>query len=183
MTAGARPALPSLVLTAGLLALGACGEVADDAGSTTSPTATPSSTSTTSPPATTTAPTAHTDWPTGIGPSPTRPSRPGGTLTTPPPRGDAAPIPTDARAYAQDFARAWAARDAGRSQLLSTPAASKQASAITAAGTPQLQACEGAAGSAYCTFTAADQTIVVRVSTQTASAGKPDAVTEVQFRG
>jgi hypothetical protein len=161
--------------------LAACGSGAGATGARPSATSSTTSGSATASTGTGGAP-ATTGWPTAAGPSPTRPGKPDPTLTTPPPAHDPAPLPHDARAYAEDFAHAWSHHDTGRGALLATPQAYEHTFAVTPSGTPKLQSCEGAAGSTYCTFTSGDDTMVVRVGNQTASAGEPDGVTEVQFR-
>ncbi|MDY7100660.1 MAG: hypothetical protein S0880_05685, partial [Actinomycetota bacterium] len=64
---------------------------------------------------------------------------------------------------------------------LSTPEASGQAEALggAAAAPWQLDTCEGAAGSAYCTFTADGAELVVRVG----QVEQPPLVTEITVQG
>ncbi len=156
-------AITTAVLAAVTALLGGCGDTAGPgAASTTSPATTATPTPTT-PPASPTQPTPNT------------------TMTVPPPARDQAPPPTNATDYAREFVTAWASGNSGRGELLATPTAHKQAFASTPGAAPSFDGCEGAAGSAYCTFTGDEYTMVVRVSTQTASAGAPHAVTEVRF--
>ena len=80
-----------------------------------------------------------------------------------------------------ELARYRAASDG--TEVFATDEAFDQLFAFEGVGTPgtwQLVACEGAAGSSFCTFTAGgDPTLTVRVLNELASQSSPDAVVEV----
>lgn len=114
----------------------------------------------------------------GSGESPT--SEATGGSSTPSGGGSATAFPTDAQAYAQALVDAWQAGDRDLAvQLVRDPDDADELFDDDLAGTPTLQGCEGAAGSSYCTFTGQGYEIVVRVANETATAGQPGAVSDV----
>lgn len=100
--------------------------------------------------------------------------------------GDGPGIPTDPAAYATALVEAWATGDTATARVLATQEAVDALFAYDPGGPGlwQLEGCEGAAGSSYCTFRAGgDPTVVVRVGNEAAAHASPEAVTEVRVSG
>jgi hypothetical protein len=90
-------------------------------------------------------------------------------------------LPHDAGVYAVAFIEAWSNGDRDTATRLGTTTAVDTIFAYEGGGTWDVDSCEGAAGSTYCTFNAGgDPTIVVRVNNAAAQAGAEHAVIEVQ---
>jgi hypothetical protein len=97
--------------------------------------------------------------------------------------GDAAARPDSPAGYAQAVFDAWLQDDAPTIIDLSTSATAQRLLNTDPepdawAGSP---ACEGAAGSTYCTWTSASSQLGLRVANEAASQGGPHAVTEAAF--
>jgi hypothetical protein len=109
------------------------------------------------------------------------------TTSTEPEETDGPAIPSDPAAYATLLIRAWEQFDAPTAELLATDEAFDTLFAFESGGPDagwELVACEGAAGSSFCTFSAGgDPQVIVRVANETASQSGPDAVTEVRVEG
>jgi hypothetical protein len=109
------------------------------------------------------------------------------TATTAPEESDGPAIPDNPDDYATLLIRAWEQGDAATAQVLATDVAFDTLFAFESGGPEagwQLVACDGAAGSSFCTFSAGgDPRVIVRVTNETASQSGPDAVTEVRVEG
>lgn len=102
-------------------------------------------------------------------------------VSTPP---EMIPLPTNAQDYADELVRAWSKHFEGYLARLAgpDPLAVLAAHDSLAGSTWTRSACEGAAGSSYCTYTASGGTkLIVRVGNEAASQGQEHAVTEVRF--
>jgi hypothetical protein len=92
-------------------------------------------------------------------------------------------LPTTPVAYAEATFAAWQSQDTARLQRLAQPADA----ALLIARHPQPgetwtgPACEGAAGSSYCTWTTPTASLTIRVGNEAASQGHDHAVTEAFF--
>lgn len=165
----------AVVALAAATTLAGCGGGAAGGPGSSSPTS-PGPTSTATPAPTVTVTVTRTAT---AGPTP--PPSPGSTMTVPPPAGDSTLIPDNAQAYAQAFVAAWVARDTKRAAVLGTPDAVRVAFASTVRTAPRFTGCQGAAGSAYCTWQGKEYTLTVRVLNELASTRQAHAVTEVRF--
>ena len=94
------------------------------------------------------------------------------------------PLAHDPQTYADELVRAWGKRFTAYVERLATAeAAGVLAAHDDLVGSSWTRtACEGAAGSSYCTYTADGGTkLVVRVGNEAATQGQEHAVTEVRF--
>jgi hypothetical protein len=116
-------------------------------------------------------------------PTPTlsRPGKPNGTMSTPPPARDPLVIPDNPQAYAQAFVATWVDRDRARAARLATATAVETAFASTVTTAPTFSRCEGAAGSTYCTWEGDEYTMTVRVGNEMVAQRQEQAVREVKF--
>ena len=176
--------LPAAAFALLLLSGVACSD--DDGGETaeaTTTTVVEATTTTTEAEAATTT-TAEVEDPTttvSAAPDPTAPTEP------PLGEGDGPAIPSDPEAYATALIRAWELGDAPVAEVFATDDAFNQLFSFEGGGAPgiwQVTACEGAAGSSYCTFSAGGSaTLTIRVLNELASQSAPDAVVEVIEQG
>ncbi len=108
------------------------------------------------------------------------------TPPSPSPSSSATIPASNAEEYATDLINAWVRGDRTLAEQLAVTEAfdtlfSYEPAEDGVEPNWALETCEGAAGSSYCTFGAGgDPTIVVRVTNEAASAGAPEAVTEVK---
>lgn len=96
---------------------------------------------------------------------------------------EVAGLPRSPVAYATGAFEAWLRGDIRQLDRYAAGAvtdvlAARAPEATTGWGTP---ACEGAAGSTYCTWSRAEVTLTLRVANEAASAGRRDAVTSAAF--
>jgi hypothetical protein len=176
-----------LALALAVVGLTACGDDSDDGAAGTTTTTASATTPTT----------GGTTIP-GTGTGSTGSTEPGTTASTPSTEttvlvpdsspvstpADLIPLAHDPQDYADELVRAWGKRFTAYVDRLAAP----DAAAVLAAhddlegSSWTRSACEGAAGSSYCTYTADGGTqLVVRVGNEAASQGQERAVTEVRF--
>lgn len=162
-----RTALAGGVLVIALLA-GACSDDDGDAGATSSTTteATTASSETTTAPSSSEATEAPTSATTAPPSSSATTAPPSSETTTASGDGSQAgePLPTDRQEWASELIRAWGAGDRERAAELATPGAVDALFGFLDPGGDDwaLELCEGAAGSAYCTFSSASHAQTVR---------------------
>lgn len=95
-------------------------------------------------------------------------------------------IPNTPEEYSTALIETWERGDQDAAARLASPAAVATLFSRDSGGPGQwtLQACEGTAGSSYCTFGAGgDPHVVVRVANEAASRSEANAVNEVRFEG
>jgi hypothetical protein len=104
------------------------------------------------------------------------------TASSPPTGGVTVPLPTASEQYAALFAIAWSEGDRAAMEQLA-PADIVDVALTEPGAAWSTMACDGAAGSTFCTFTAfeGEVMLVVRVGNEAVSAGSDEAVIEVRF--
>ena len=113
--------------------------------------------------------------------SPTSPGKPNTTMTIPPPAQGPVAIPRDPEGLRAGLRHRLGRPRPGRADRPRHHRGRQRRLRLTAKTAPTFAACEGAAGSSYCTWEGDEYTMTVRVRNEAAAEQQQHAVTEVKF--